>query len=350
MASVRIPRSGRLTILSRAGALLGTVAFIASCNSPVSFSSSSSSPAAGGTGSVAGSTATGYTAVVNAVSPSIVLIQASGGLGSGVVYDNTGDIVTNAHVVGTATAFTVTTSNGKQYQATLVGSYPPSDVAVIKASDPSGLRPAQFGDSSHLQVGQVVLAMGNPLGLQSSVTEGIVSGLGRTVTEPEGYILTDLVQTSAAINPGNSGGGLVDLQNQIVGMPTLGAVDPQVGSAAPGLGFALSSNTVQDFAGQIIKNGKVVNTHRAYLGVEVGDVQSPPGVVVLTVVAGGPAAQGGVKVGDIITAINGLPVTDSAVLAQVLANLAPGSEATLTINRGGQNMSIKVTLGTLPAP
>ena len=288
--------------------------------------------------------------MVDAVSPSIVLIQTNAGLGSGIVYDSSGDIVTNAHVVGNATQFTVTTSNGKQYQATLVGSYPPSDVAVIKVSNPTELHPAQFGDSTHLQVGEVVLAMGNPLGFQSSVTEGIVSGLGRTVAEPDGYVLTDVIQTSAAINPGNSGGGLIDLQNHVVGMPTLAAVDPQVGSAAPGIGFALSSNTVQDYAGQIIKNGKVVNTHRAYLGVQIGDVQSPAGVIVLSVVAGGPAAQAGVQVGDIITAINGKPVTDSATLSQQLANMAPGSEATLTVNRNGQSMSIKVTLGTLPAP
>jgi S1-C subfamily serine protease len=322
--------------------LVGAALFAAACNNPVG-SSSSSSPSAAEQSSAA------YTSVVSAVSPSIVLIETSGGLGSGVVYDTSGDIVTNAHVLGTATQFMVTTSNGKQFAATLVGSYPPSDVAVIKVTNPAGLHPAQFGDSGHLQVGQVVLAMGNPLGFQSSVTEGIVSGVGRTVAEPDGHVLTDMVQTSAAINPGNSGGGLVNLQNQIIGMPTLGAVDPQVGSAAPGMGFALSSNTVQDFANQLIRNGKVVNTHRAYLGVEIGDTQNPPGVVVLEVVSGGPAAQAGVQAGDIITAVNGKPVTSSAALTQVLANLTPGSDATLTVNRNGQTMSIKVTLGTLPA-
>jgi S1-C subfamily serine protease len=191
--------------------------------------------------------------------------------------------------------------------------------------------------------------MGNPLGFQSSVTEGIVSGLGRTVSEPGGEVLTDVVQTSAAINPGNSGGGLVNLQDQIIGMPTLAAVDPQVGSAAPGIGFALSSNTVQDYSNQIIKYGKVVNTHRAYLGVQVGDVQSPPGVVVLAVMPGGPAAQAGIQPGDIITSVNGTAVTSSAALSQVLANLSPGAVATVTVNRNGQSMSFKVTLGTLPA-
>lgn len=333
-----------------AAAVLASVASIAGCNNPVASNSPGSSPSAtAGSASTSATGTTSYTGVVDAVSPSIVLIQTSEGLGSGVIYDGSGDIVTNAHVVGDATQFMVTTSNGKQFQATLVGSYPPSDVAVIKATNPSGLNPAKWADSSQLQVGQVVLAMGNPLGFQSSVTEGIISGLGRTVSEPGGAVLTNVVQTSAAINPGNSGGGLVNLQDQVVGMPTLAAVDPQVGSAAPGIGFALSSNTVQDYANQIIKNGKVVDTRRAYLGVQVGDVQNPSGVVVLAVLPNGPAAQGGVQTGDVITAVNGKPVTNSAALAEVLANLSPGSEASLTVTRNGQNMSLKVILGTLPA-
>jgi S1-C subfamily serine protease len=332
-------------------ALAGAALFLGACSNPIGSGSSSPAPSgtAQSTSSTAGGAATSYTSVVNAVSPSIVLIETTSGLGSGIVYDSSGDIVTNAHVVGTATQFTVTASDGKQFQASLVGSYPPSDVAVIKVANPTDLHPVQFGNSGQLQVGQVVLAMGNPLGFQSSVTEGIVSGLGRTVSEPDGAVLTDVVQTSAAINPGNSGGGLVNLQDQIVGMPTLAAVDPQVGSAAPGIGFALSSNTVQDYANQIIKDGKVTNTHRAYLGVKVGDVQNPPGVVVLAVVPGGPSAQAGVQVGDIITAVNGQSVTSSAALSQALANLTPGTQATLTVNRNGQSMSLKVTLGTLPA-
>ena len=334
------------TRYSWAAAILAVPLMLA-CNNPVA----SSSPTAGTNGSAssaAGESAT-YTSVVNAVSPSIVLIETSSGLGSGVVYDSSGDIVTNAHVVGTATQFTVTTSDGKQLQATLVGAYAASDIAVIKATNASGLRPAQWGNSGHLQVGQVVLAMGNPLGLQSSVTEGIVSAVGRTVTEPDGAVLTNVVQTSAAINPGNSGGGLVNLQNQVIGVPTLAAVDPQMGGAAPGIGFALPSNTVQDFANQIIKNGKVVNTHRAYIGVQVGDIQGSAGVVVIALVPQGPAEKGGVQVGDIITAVNGETVTNSSSLAVILANLQPGSNATLAINRNGSKMTLTVTLGTLPA-
>ena len=331
---------------SSALALLALPLMLA-CNNPLGSSSPSAGATTAGSSGVAESTS--YTSVVNRVSPSIVLIETSGSLGSGVVYDSSGDIVTNAHVTGTATQMTVTMSDGKQLQATLVGAYAASDIAVIKATNASGLRPAQWGNSGHLQVGQVVLAMGNPLGFQSSVTEGIVSGLGRTVTEPDGAILTNVVQTSAAINPGNSGGGLVNLQDQVIGIPTLAAVDPRMGGVAPGIGFALPSNTVQDFANQIIKNGKVVNTHRAYLGVQVGDLQGAAGVVVLAVASGGPAQTGGVQVGDIITAIDGKPVTNSSALAEILANLEPGTSATLAINRNGQKMTLTVTLGTLPA-
>lgn len=289
-----------------------------------------------------------YVAVVSAVSPSIVLIETSSGLGSGVVFDSSGDIVTNAHVAGNSQQFRVTTSDGKQYPATLVGAYSPSDVAVIKASA-TGLRPAQWADSSKLQVGEVVLAMGNPLGYQSSVTEGIISGLGRTVSEPGGAVLTNVVQTSAAINPGNSGGGLVNLKSRVVGIPTLVATDPQIGGVAPGIGFALPSNTVVDYGGQIVKNGKVVNTHRAYLGVQVGNVTGSAGVVVLALVAGGPARAAGVQVGDMITAINGHATPNAGALAEQLATLNPGDVATVAIKRSGQDLTVKVTLGSLPA-
>jgi putative serine protease PepD len=322
---------------------------LSACTTPLSSSSSSGggTPTAG-TASTGTASAGGYQSVVAAVSPSIVLIESSAGLGSGVVFDAGGDIVTNAHVVGSSTSFRVTTADGKMYQATVVGSYVPSDIAVIKANG-ANLRPARFADSNGLQVGQIVLAMGNPLGLQSSVSDGVVSAVGRSVTEPDGAVIPNMVQTSAAINPGNSGGGLVNLKSEVIGMPTLGAIDPQIGSAVPGIGFALSSNTVTDFANQIIKNGKVVNTHRAYLGLQLGDVSDASGVVVLGVAPSGPSAKAGVKVGDLITAINGKPTPNTPSVAQELANLSPGDVATLTINRGGQVMSVKVTLGELPS-
>ena len=321
---------------------------LVACSSPIGSASTSASPTGGVAAASGGAGEQGYTAVVDAVSPSIVLIETSSGLGSGVVYDSSGDIVTNAHVAGDSTSFKVTASNGKQYDATLVGTFAASDVAVIKVNT-GDLKPAQWGDSSKLEVGQVVLAMGNPLGFQSSVTDGIVSGLGRTIPEEGGAVLTDMIQTSAAINPGNSGGGLVDLQGKVIGMPTLAAADPQMGGAAPGIGFALSSNTVLEYAKQIVQNGKVVNTHRAYLGVQVGAISDNSGVVVLALVPSGPAANAGIKEGDVITGINNHPVTDPTSLSAQLATLSPGSSATVAITRDGQHMSITVKLGTLPA-
>ena len=162
-----------------------------------------------------------YEGVVNAVEPSVVQIQTSEGLGSGIVFDSKGDIVTNNHVVGTAKTFKVTLASGKQVSGTLVGTFAPDDLAVIHV-DAAGLKAARFADSSKLQVGQIALAVGNPLGFRSSVTDGIVSALGRTVSEPGGATLPNAIQTSAAINPGNSGGALVDLDGAVIGIPTLG--------------------------------------------------------------------------------------------------------------------------------
>lgn len=320
------------------GLLTGALLLVAACTPPMS----SSSPSGSGT-----EAAGGYEGVVAKVSPSIVLIESPGGLGSGVVFNADGDIVTNDHVLGTATSFRVTTADGKMYSASVVGAYAPSDIAVIKASG-ANLRPASFANSSKLRVGQIVLAMGNPLGLQSSVSDGVVSAVGRNVTEPNGAVIPNMVQTSAAINPGNSGGGLVNLQSQVIGMPTLGAIDPQIGSAVPGIGFALSSNTVTDFANQIIKNGRVVNTHRAYLGLQLGDLTGAVGVVVLGVAPSGPSETAGVQVGDIIVSINGKSTPSTPAMAQLLADLSPGDTATLNIKRNGQGMSVTVTLGELP--
>jgi len=179
--------------------------------------------------------------VVKNVSPSVVQIEDSIGLGSGVVLDNNGNIVTNAHVVGTAKAFVVTTSSGKRYPARLVGAFPPDDLAVVKVSGAT-LKPALFADSAKLQVGDIALAIGNPLGLRSSVTEGIVSAIRGPVSEGNGNTLPSVVQTSAAINPGNSGGALVNLNGRGIGVPTLAATDPELGgSAAPGRRSSLFS-------------------------------------------------------------------------------------------------------------
>jgi S1-C subfamily serine protease len=200
--------------------------------------------------------------VVNLVSPSVVVIQTSSGLGSGVAFDANGDIVTNNHVVEGSTKFTVTLADGRQLAGKLVGTYKADDLAVIHVNA-TDLVPATFADSSQLVVGDIVLAIGNPLGLQSSVTEGIVSAVGRTVSDPSAGTLRGVIQTSAAINPGNSGGALVNLAGQVVGIPTLTATDPQIGGAAPGIGFAISSNIAADVATQLIASGRVTTAPSA---------------------------------------------------------------------------------------
>jgi putative serine protease PepD len=198
-----------------------------------------------------------FTDAIKEVLPSVVEIRTSSGLGSGVVFDSSGDIVTNAHVVGRATRMQVIdSSSAEPLPATLVGVYRPDDLAVIRVTDAQRLRPAVFGNSAALVAGDIVLAIGNPLGLDSSVTEGIVSAVERTVSEPAsdgsaGATLADTIQTSAAINPGNSGGALATLDGTVVGIPTLAAVR-QAGGAAPGIGFAIPSNIAVDIARQLV--------------------------------------------------------------------------------------------------
>jgi putative serine protease PepD len=189
---------------------------------------------------------------VKQISPQVVQIQTSQGLGSGIVYDDQGDIVTNAHVAGSSRRFLVTLQGGKREAATLVGTDPSNDLAVIKlnASTPA---PATFADSAGVRSGDIVLAVGNPLGLQSSVTQGIVSSINRNVGEGNGVTLSNVIQTSAEINPGNSGGALVNLSGSVIGIPTLAALDPEFGNnQAPGIGFAIASGTVRRVADGLI--------------------------------------------------------------------------------------------------
>jgi S1-C subfamily serine protease len=286
-----------------------------------------------------------FVQVVEQVGPSVVLIQTDKGLGSGVVYDAEGDIVTNNHVVAGSSNFQVTLAGGKQYTARLVGSFPPDDLAVLRI-DATGLKPATFADSRNLAVGDLALAIGNPLGLQSSVSEGIVSALGRTVNEDNGVALPNVIQTSAAINPGNSGGALVNLRGQVIGIPTLAALDPQLGSGqAPGIGFAIPSNIVRNIADQLASTGTVTNSRRAFLGVQTGTTTS--GAVLVTQVrAGGPAAHAGIRAGQLITAVDGTATPDPTTLADVLAVLKPGQTVSVAVtDPSGTPQTVHVTLG-----
>jgi S1-C subfamily serine protease len=254
--------------------------------------------------------------------------------------------VTNAHVVAGATNVQVTLADGRRVRGNVVGRYAPDDIAVVQITA-SRLKPVRLGDSSKLRVGDIVVAIGNPLGLRSSVTEGIVSALGRTITEESGSV-PDAIQTSAPINPGNSGGALVDLSSRLVGIPTAAATDPNFGTAAAGIGFAISSNRVKHIADQLIASGKVTDSDRAYLGIRVGDV-SGEGVYVASVEPGGPAAKAGMQAGDLIVTVAGQPTPSTADLAEVLAALRPGQTVSVRVTRqDGSEKVLRVTLGELP--
>lgn len=315
-------------------------------------SSSSSAPTGSSAASQAVSLQDAFIAVVERVRPSVVQIQTESGLGSGIVFDGRGDIVTNNHVVAGATTIEITTAEGKRFSGTLLGSFSAGDLAVVRASG-TDLRPATWANSGTLKVGAIVLAVGNPLGLQSSVTDGIVSAVDRTVSEGAGITLPDTIQTSAAINPGNSGGALVDLSAQVVGIPTLAAADPALGAAA-GIGFAIPSNTVTDIASQIIANGRVVNSHRAYLGVRtstaVDSANVPIGVVVTTVAVGGPAASAGIAVGDLIVSVAQKQIRTTTDFALALADIMPGGTTSLTVITPGQGQrTVTAAIAQLPA-
>jgi len=337
-----------------------------SSSPPSSSSPSSSTTAPAGQGGASSSEALAleqdYVKVVDKVRPSVVQITTSSGLGSGVVYDTKGDIVTNDHVVYGARTVTVQLPTRSQpVQGRVVSAFPGDDLAVVRVSgvNPSALHPAKFADSSKLQVGDIVLAIGNPLGLSGSVTDGIVSAVGRTVPEPAKPpspkgVITNAIQTSAPINPGNSGGALVTLSGDVVGIPTLAAVDPQIGGAANGIGFAIPSNTVTDIANQIIRYGHVVNSHRAELGILAQQVLNqvtgqPAGVLVARLAHPSPAGRAGIRPGDVITAINGHAVHTTSDLETILAQLKPGQRVKVSfVKPDGSRATVTVKLGTLP--
>ncbi|MFF0081454.1 S1C family serine protease [Streptomyces canus] len=298
-----------------------------------------------------------YQKVIKDVLPSVVQIQTGSDLGSGVVYDDKGHIVTNAHVLGDGKTFKVTIPNSEnELTAKLVYAYPEQDLAVVELDKvPDGLRAATFGDSAKVAVGQIVLAMGSPLGLSSSVTQGIVSATGRTVSESgsgggAGATISNMVQTSAAINPGNSGGALVNLDGQVIGIPTLAAIDPNFGdSAAPGIGFAIPASMVKTVADQIIENGKITESGRAALGITgrtvVDDNFRPVGVAVVEVRSGGAADKAGIEAGDIITKLGDTGVTTITSLSEALAGDKPGDKTSVTFTRDGSAKTVDVTLG-----
>jgi len=281
------------------------------------------------------------------VSAGVVFIQAGqSATGSGFVYDDKGHIVTNDHVVEEANSFAVRIgAETKPIPAQLVGKDPSSDLAVLKV-DPgavkNGLKPLELGDSKALEPGDQTIAIGSPFGLEGTVTSGIVSSLGRTITAPNNFPIADAIQTDAAINPGNSGGPLLDGNGRVIG------VNSQIKSGSgsnSGVGFAVPVSTVKFVVPQIQNGGKV---QRAYLGVRNGDTQDLSGAVVGGVVAGGPAAKAGLQNGDKITSIDGRPITGSDDVSSAVAARKPGEQAKVTVERGGNRRTLTVDLGTRP--
>ncbi len=303
-------------------------------------------------------------AVVAKITPTVVQINVTtsqgSAIGSGVIIDKRGYVVTNNHVVDGAQTIQVVMSDGTKLVGKVSGTDPADDLAVVKINPPTNMPVATLGNSSQLKVGEEVLAIGNPLGITQTVTNGIVSALNRTVSEGQGGAnLPDAVQTDAPINPGNSGGALVDLQGNLIGIPTLTAIDPEFNAPASGVGFAIPSNRVSFIVPQIIQSGKVTHTGRAALGISAVAVDQTVqfqdnlsvdhGVLISGLVNGGGAQRAGLQVGDVIVQVSNQDVTDTSTLTAVLITKSPGDTVPVTIYRGSQQMTINVTLSELQA-
>lgn len=280
--------------------------------------------------------------------------QPTQGEGAGFVYDKKGDILTDEHVVSGANQITVTFSNGRKASASVVGSDTGADVAVIHVNNvpASELHPLTVGDSSKVQVGDSVVAIGSPFSLPNTITAGIVSATGRTISAPNRFTIPNAIQTDAAINPGNSGGPLINASGQVIGLADqieTNNQNAQGEGSNSGVGFATPSNTDARIANELIKTGKAQN---AYVGVSLNPSSSGGAQISRSsqgVVPGGPAAKAGLKPGDVITAVNGHQINTTNQFVATIANYAPGNSVTLTVKRGGQTKTLKLTLGSQPS-
>jgi putative serine protease PepD len=261
--------------------------------------------------------------------------------GTGFVVDSKGNIVTNAHVVSGATAVKVKMHDGKTYTATVVGTDDTTDIAVLHINPPSsGLHPLTLGDSGAVSVGQTVVAIGNPFGLEDTVTAGIVSALDRTITSPNNRPITAVIQTDAAINHGNSGGPLLNDQGEVIGITSQIYSDGQT-SGNVGIGFAVPSNTVKSIMSQLISNG---SAQHASIGIYLNTTAS--GVQITRVKAGSPGENAGLKAGDVITAIDGTSVKTSEDVISIVSAKKPGDHVQLSVTSNGQARTVDVTLGS----
>ena len=293
--------------------------------------------------------------VADKVLPSTVQIAAEfegedgGATGSGFVFDKRGHVITNNHVVASADksngSIQVIDQSGRRLDATVVGRSPVYDVAVLKVADPKGLEPIALGSADQMRVGETVVAIGSPLGLSATVTSGIVSAVNRPVSTGDGgdssYI--NAVQTDAAINPGNSGGPLVNLQGEVVGVnsaiASMGRISSEGGNI--GVGFAIPIEQVLTTTDQILKTGKA---RFPVIGANIRGTKARDGAEVMTIDPGAPAAKAGLKTGDVITAIDGKPVTSSIELVVAIRTHVAGETVTLDVRRNGKTSKLKVGL------
>jgi putative serine protease PepD len=282
--------------------------------------------------------------------------QQTQGEGAGVVYNRSGDILTDEHVVASETAVKVNFQNGKSYPATVVGTDPSTDVAVVHVNAPSSeLHPISLANSDDAQVGDPVVAIGSPFSLPETTTQGIISQTGRSITAPNNYTIPNAIQTDAAINPGNSGGPLLDASGHVLGLNDQIETNNQTAQgqgSSSGVGFAIPANTVSRIANKLIGGHKV---NHAYVGVDLVS-NSAGGAEIGTnqngqpaIRPGSPAAQAGLQPKDLITAVDGHTITSTDEFIATVDNYSPGQTVTLTVRRNGQTKQIKVKLGTRPA-
>ena len=353
------------------GGLIGAAVASPGASAEVGSSSAAGSGGTGstGTGPEGAASSCAVTPVAAAVLPSVVTVSAqaggSGGTGSGEVIKSGGYILTNNHVIAAAATaggkVSVVFSDGTTQPATIVGRDILTDLAVLKVADTAGLKPIALGSSASLQVGQPVIAVGAPLGLSGTVTSGIVSALDRTVEVPadgdRSALLVSAVQTDAAINPGNSGGALVNCSGQLVGIPTAGASVPSAGGESSGgsigLGFAIPVDAATSVADEIIATGKATHSYFGLQTVPIPESAAaqagvPGGLYVAGVVAGAPAAQAGLRAGDVITTIDGQQAASNIQLQELTLTKNPGDPVQLGYLRGGKQATATVTLASQP--
>ena len=279
--------------------------------------------------------------VAKQVRPAVVSVRRGSGSGSGIVIRKDGVILTNAHVVGQASHVSVRLANGRKLEARVLGADPAVDVAVIKV-DARDLPEAAIADSDRLEVGQTAIAIGNPMGLEGTVTTGVVSATNRQ-RSPDDFV--GFIQTDAAINPGNSGGPLLDSQGRVIGINTW------IIGRATGLGFAVPINVARDVAKQVLETGKV---RRAVIGIVPGSITPElasrlklpvsSGAVVVEVAAGSPAEKAGLRAEDIITRVDGKVVASAGELRRILRERSGGDTVALTVRRGEETLTVKVRL------